>query len=307
MANIGDVRIDIGKTVSSHCHDLFDTDTDSDSDNENYTPKGFTMTRTSYHWNAEQYAEHSSAQLEWATELIAKLNLEGNESVLDIGCGDGKITAAIAEKLPEGRVLGIDSSAEMIRLARSRFEGGAGNRLNFRQLDVREMAIEHEFDVIFSNAALHWVRDHASMLKRIARSMKTSGRMLIQMGGKGNAGEILSVFDRLMEGRWEPWFKNFSLPYGFHSPGDYTAWLTAVGLTPDRVVLIEKDMKQKGKEGLAGWIRTTWLPFQERIPEDRREEFIYDIVETYLSDHPMDSEGNVHVKMVRLEVEARKI
>lgn len=258
-----------------------------------------------YQWDAGDYAKHSSAQLIWAEELIGKATLSGNERILDIGCGDGKITALLAKKVRNGSVLGIDSSHEMIRLSQSLFPMDQQSNLEFRQMDAREIDLPPEFDFVFSNAALHWVVDHASMLKRIATCMKSSGKMLLQMGGQGNAHGILSVIESMR--RDEPWqscFEGLPFPYGFYGPDDYEGWLAEAGLDPLRLELIPKVMKQKGREGLAGWVRTTWLPYIERVPQAIQDQFVNEVVERYAEEHPVDSEGNLCVDMVRLEVEA---
>jgi trans-aconitate methyltransferase len=137
--------------------------------------------------------------------------------------------------------------------------------------------------------------------------LKRGGRLLFQMGGKGNAQEILAVLDRLfMEKPWMKFFVGFSFPHGFYTPDQYTAWLREVKLEPERVELVPKNMQLQGREGLAGWIRTTWLPYTERLPTELREQFIEQIVTTYLNQHPLDGAGVAHVRMVRLEVEANK-
>ena len=117
-----------------------------------------------YSWDAEDYAQNSSAQQGWAEELMKKLDLQGYEAVLDIGCGDGRITAELADLLPEGEVLGIDSSADMLDLAREKFSWSTHPNLSFQQRDARDLTSEAEFDVIFSSAALHWVSDHRPVL-----------------------------------------------------------------------------------------------------------------------------------------------
>jgi trans-aconitate 2-methyltransferase len=266
------------------------------------------MTQRKYRWNASEYDKHSTAQLEWARELIQKLNLQGNESVLDIGCGDGKITAEIGRRLSGGTVVGIDNSDEMIDLASLKFPETKFPNITFRKIDAREIPYKNQFDVVFSNAALHWVRDHQSVLRGVAISLKKHGRLLFQMGGKGNAEEIIEIIDRLIKmDRWKSYFRRFEFPYGFYGPDEYRSWLDQSGLEEKRIELISKDMKQKGEEGLAGWIRTTWLPYTERVPDDLKEELIEAVVSGYLEHHPPDDSGYVHVKMVRLEVEAMKL
>jgi trans-aconitate methyltransferase len=261
-----------------------------------------------YKWDAEDYRDSSSQQKKWGRELLAKLNLNGDERVLDIGCGDGKLTAEIAERLPRGSAMGIDNSEEMIHLASETYPPHAFPRLSWRVVDARSLVFDGEFDVIFSNAVLHWVKDHQPVLSGIRRSLKPGGRILIQMGGRGNASDIVAVLAEMF-GReeWSRYFTDFTLPYGFYGPGEYEEWLKEAGLTPTRVELVPKDMAHEGREGLAGWIRTTWLPFTQKIPEELREQFIDELVGRYVERHPPDESGLVHVNAVRLEVEAENI
>ena len=259
-----------------------------------------------YRWDAELYAKHSGSQYAWALELIDKLRLQGHEHVLDIGCGDGKVTALIAQRLTTGSVLGIDSSPAMISLAERRHASG-DRPPAFQLLDVRNLDEEERFDVAFSNAALHWVRWHPPVLQRVQKALARGGRIVFQMGGRGNAAHFVAVLDAMINsGAWNRYFADFDFPYGFHGPQEYTRWLVAADLTPVRVDLIEKDMQHAGKDGFAGWIRTTWLPYLERIPEALRTAFIDALTGEYLRRHPMDELGTVHVLMRRLEVEAVK-
>lgn len=259
-----------------------------------------------YKWDANDYEHNSSAQQSWAEELINKLQLQGCEKVLDIGCGDGKITALIAARLPQGEVVGLDLSSEMIAYARQRFPASSYPNLKFMAGDAGKMEFTEEFDLVFSNAALHWVVDHVPVLYGMARSLKPGGKALLQMGGRGNAQAILDlVNEKASSGRWSGFFKDFVDPYGFYSPDEYKPWLEAAGLSSHRVELIPKDMVH-GREGLAGWVRTTWLPYTQRIPVEQREEFIEEVVDDYLRLYPPDKDGHIHVQMIRLEVEAYK-
>jgi trans-aconitate methyltransferase len=258
-------------------------------------------------WDAEDYGRSSSAQQAWARELIAKLRLQGSEAVLDIGCGDGKVTAEIAALVPNGRVVGIDNSPEMVRSAARNFGGESAHNLLFLLRDAGELDFAEEFDVVFSNATLHWVIDHEPVLRGICRALRPGGRILLQMGGRDNAAEILALMDGLpADPKWQSYFPEPVSAYGFYGPEEYAGWLIAAGLTPVRLELLAKDMAQPGKEGLASWVRTTWLPYTQCVPEELRGDFISDVVERYVQSHPPDSDGLLHVQMVRLEVEARK-
>jgi trans-aconitate methyltransferase len=262
----------------------------------------------SYRWDARDYEKNSTQQRQWAQELLQKLDLLGNEIILDIGCGDGKITAEIAALLPRGSITGIDLSEEMIVLARQCFPSQAYPNLRFQTEDAARLPFEAKFTVIFSNAAPHWIRDNRPVLNGISRSLKPGGRILLQMGGKGNAAEIVAVLEKMIQSPdWSEYFEDFSFPYGFFSPEEYRIWLYEAGLSLRRVELISKDMIHPGWAGLAGWLRTTWLPYTQRVPEAKRESFLDELVDTYLVDHPLDGQGQAHVQMVRLEVESVRI
>lgn len=256
-------------------------------------------------WNPTDYSRHSSQQQKWAQELIAKLALKGNETVLDIGCGDGKVTAELAEHLPRGSVLGIDSSKAMVDFAKESFGNRNRRKLRFREKDARFLDYSQEFDLIFSNATLHWIWDHKPVLEGVFRALKPGGRMVIQMGGKGCAADVREVLDEMMaEPRWRQYFVGFTFQHGFHAPEEYRKWLKSAGLEPIRVELFPKDMTHAGANGLAGWLRTTWMPYIHAVTETLRGDFLDELVERFIAKHPLDADGNAHVAMVRLEVEA---
>jgi len=221
-------------------------------------------------WDARDYVAHSAAQQEWARELIAKLQLRGDEDVLDIGCGDGRATALIAERLPRGSVLGVDKSASMIALATVQFPPAAHSSLTFRQMDATRLELPRAFDVAFSTAALHWVQDHRAMLRGVRSCLRPGGRLLFQMGGRGNAAEVVAVVDDVVA----------------------------------RAEFFPKDMRHADHEAFLGWLRTTWFPYTDRLPAERRDAFLAEVAAAYTTACPPDAEGVIHVRMVRLEVEA---
>jgi len=260
-----------------------------------------------YTWNASDYKQYSQAQQEWGRELIKKLNLEGTEDVLDLGCGDGKVTAGIANRIYSGSVVGVDSSKSMIKLATKQYSANKYPNLSFMVMDAVDLSFEEQFDVVFSSAALHWVKDHKPVVEGLYRSLKSGGKILLQMGGEGNAEVIRSVFgESQAANKWQQYFTDFEFPYGFLGIEEYRELLVGSGFSINRVELIKKDMQHEGKPGLEGWIRTTWLPYTERIPEEKREQFINTVSSRYINRVPLDSHGKVHVAMVRIEVEAEK-
>ena len=259
-------------------------------------------------WNAADYHANSAVQQSWARELIAKLNLRGDEHILDVGCGDGKVTAEIARAVPRGSVVGVDASAEMIGFARKTFPSSKISNLKFLITDARKINFKTKFDLVFSNAALHWVDDHEAILRGAASVLKTGGRLAISCGGKGNAHDVfLALRPEIRLIQWCKFFRKMPLPYFFYAPGDYEKWLPKFGFKINALKLAPKDVTYAGAEGLATWLRTTWLPFVQRVPENLREEFIEAVMQRYVAKHPPDADGKIHVRMVRLEIEAEKI
>lgn len=260
-----------------------------------------------YQWNPADYSAHSTAQLIWAKELLTQLKLKEGEWVLDLGCGHGQVTALMAEQVPQGQVHGIDNAFNMISLARERFSPNQYPNLSFLVMDATRLAFRSTFNVVFSNAVLHWVEDHLAVLGGVWRALRPGGRALLQMGGSGNAAGVLTVLEKLTDRQpWRAYFQDFRFPYHFYGPDDYERWLAQVGLTPQYIKLIDKDMIHNGREGLAGWLRTTWHPFLAQIPSSDQNQFLNEWIDDYVNLYPVDEKGDIHVAMVRLEVSSRK-
>ena len=258
-------------------------------------------------WNAAAYAANSAVQQTWARELIAKLNLRGDEHILDVGCGDGKVTAEIARSVPRGSVIGVDASRPMIAFANKTFPAKKHPNLAFRVMDARRLRSAQKFDVTFSNATLHWVDDHQAILRGAAAVLKPGGRLIVSCGGQGNAQDVfVAMRPEMRLARWQPFFRKMPKPYFFHAPKDYEEWLPRFGFKSWRVELAPKDATYNGAKSFAAWLRTTWLPYTQRVPEASREEFIAAVVVRYVAKHPADESGNIHVRMVRLEIDAVK-
>jgi trans-aconitate methyltransferase len=259
-------------------------------------------------WNAADYAANSAVQQTWARELIAQLHLRGDERILDVGCGDGKVTAEIARAVARGSVIGVDASLEMIRFARKTFPPGKHPNLEFQVMDARHVRFGRKFGLVFSNAALHWVDDHPAFLSGVAACLRPGGRLVVSCGGKGNAQDVyVALRPEMRLKRWWKYFRKMAKPYFFHSPADYEKWLPRFGFKSQGVRLSPKDAVYDGRGGFAAWLRTTWLPYTQRVPDDLREDFIAAIADRYLAKHPPDADGRVHVKMVRLEIDAVKV
>lgn len=196
----------------------------------------------------------------------------------------------------------------MIEFSRKAFPPGNALNLTFQIMDARQIRFEKPFDLVFSNAALHWVSDHREFLRRAAACLRSGGRLLVSCGGKGNAQDIFVALRPVMRlQRWREFFRKMETPYFFYAPEDYEQWLPNCGFKACRVQLAPKDATYDGREGFAAVLRTTWLPYTQRLPEQFREEFIAAIAERYVAEHPPDAAGRVHVRMVRMEIDAVRV
>jgi trans-aconitate methyltransferase len=173
------------------------------------------------------------------------------------------------------------------------------------QKDANKLNFDSEFDVVFSNATLHWMKSPEAALRGFRKSLKPGGILLAQFGGRGNAAEVLKAVDSILEDeKWSPYFRDFEFPYGFYGPEEYGEWLKNAGFTAERLELLSKDMALEGEKGLFAWIASTWLPYTQRVPEELKEDFINNLVKLFVDNNPPDAKGYVHVRMMRLEIEA---
>lgn len=251
------------------------------------------------HWKADDYAANSKGQAVWAKELIEKMALKGDESILDIGCGDGKITNMLSQRT-NGEVVGVDFSPEMIAYAKETF-----SKPHFRQMDAQALSFNERFDVVFSNAALHWAKDHDAIVQGIFNALKSQGRAILQMGGAGNGEKVFEALHQILPA-YAAYFEGFESPYTFHSDKTYESLLSKRGFSAYKARLIPKEMVHENLQAFRGWLETTWFPFIDRIPREKKTAFIDAWIEAYVALCPLDEKGCVHIDMMRLQVEMCK-
>lgn len=260
-----------------------------------------------YIWDPAAYSTNSPFQKAMADELVDKLELKDDESILDIGCGDGRTTSAMASRVRKGRVVGIDTSDEMISFARKTFPAADYPNLSFTLIDASKLEFNEEFDIVFSNAVLHWVKDHRPVLAGIYRALKPGGRMILQMGGKDNAALVIEATEIVMKGdSWREYFVDMTFPWYFYDNQEYLPWVVEAGLIPDSVELLYKPANYDSVEAFSGWFKTTWLPYLERVPAAKREAFVKAAIDEFLRINPPDKDGHITHDMWRLEVSAHK-
>lgn len=255
-------------------------------------------------WDATDYRANSHAQLALAQEFLTRIAIPADARVLDVGCGDGKVTIELARRVPRGSVVGVDSSPAMIELAKRSWDEAATN-LEFRLMDAQALDFDAAFDVAFSNAALHWAPDQPAVLRGVAAALVPGGRTFFSMGGRGTAAVVYGVLDQMKgEERWGGFLERAVSPHFFRGPEEYARWLRDAGLEARRVELVRKPMRHADAAALLGWLRTTWVAFTQCVPADRRAEFLDELLQRVQPGCDRGEGEEILMPMVNLEVEA---
>lgn len=196
-------------------------------------------------WNAERYHEVSSPQQAWGKRVLERLPLDGGEHVLDLGCGTGRITEAIARRVPRGRVVGLDRSEAMLETA-SRWLAEHAPDVGLVLGDGASLPFARAFDAVFSAATFHWIHDHSALFRSIVTSLRPGGRLVAQCGGRGNLALLFGRAERLMnERRFAPFFTDWTEP----------AYYADVESTVRR-------LKSAGFEDVEVWLEAAPTPFE---------------------------------------------
>lgn len=222
-------------------------------------------------WDARTYDRVSEPQQAWASDVLARLHgIAPDAAVLDVGCGTGRVTEALVELVPRGRVLAIDASSDMVELASARLHG----RARVWCQDVLELELDEPVDAIFSTATLHWVPDHERMWAVLARALRPGGRVEVQCGGHGNIARVRSVIDDVLR-ELAPELRGWS-PWTFARPDDTERRMLAAGFAEVRCSLEERPTRP---DDLDGFVRSSILAAHlERLPQELREPFAAAVV-----------------------------
>ena len=256
-----------------------------------------------FEFDGEKYKAASKHQKEWGNSLIDSLRLSGGESILDLGCGDGVLTARLSELTPDGEVIGMDASQGMIHAAK-KLEGA---NLAFVCLDINQMDYESRFDLIFSNAALHWVKNHKKLLGNCFKALKAGGRIAWNFAAHGTADTFNSVvLEAMTLPRFKKYFTGFEWPWYMPRVEDYTALVAESGFGGYRVTGENKDRYFESSDALIKWIdQPSLVPFLQVLPSEIKDGF-RDAVISVMLEKTRQPDGRCFEKFRRIQVEARR-
>ncbi len=245
-------------------------------------------------WDAATYDRVADPQAEWGKEVLERLTLDGDETVLDAGCGTGRTTKLLLERLPRGRVIGVDASLSMIEMAREALDP---ERTELIVSDLLELDLPEQVDAIFSNATFHWISDHNRLFAKLFELLRPGGVVEAQCGGQGNVDELVNAL-MAMEGdeRFSPYLRTMAQSWHFASLGDTRTHLERAGFevkelsVDDRVVIPPDPGTYIAASGLNAQM--------ERLPEHLRSEFM----DALLGSMPRP----ITLHYVRLNISARR-
>ena len=244
-------------------------------------------------WDAATYDRVSNPQVTWAVEVLDRLPLSGGETVLDAGCGSGRVTKMLEERLPNGRVIAVDASPSMVGKAREALRPDAGVFV----CELTELELDQEVDAVFSNAVFHWIPDHDKLFARLYAALKPGGRLVAQCGGAGNIERFHAV---LHEVAAEPPFAEhvggWEGPWNYAGAAETAARLATAGFADAQCWLQEWPIEPDEPEQFIG---TVCLGAHlERLPEELRPL----LVESVYARAPKP----LTLDYVRLNIDARR-
>jgi trans-aconitate 2-methyltransferase len=179
-------------------------------------------------WDAATYDRISDPQFQWALEQLGRLELRGDEVVLDAGCGSGRVTAELADRVPRGRVYAVDVAPSMAEHARA----ALGPKATVSCQDLVELMLPEPVEVIFSNATFHWVHDHDALFAALRRALKPGGRLVAQCGGRGNIDAFRTLAEEVAgEEPFAPHFADWQRPWNYATDSETEARLRTAGFT----------------------------------------------------------------------------
>lgn len=256
-----------------------------------------------HEFDGNKYKEASAHQKEWGAKLIRELNIAGSERILDLGCGDGALTAQLAALAPQGSVLGIDASRGMIDAAKTH----VADNLSFAVRDINDLDFANEFDIVFSNATLHWIKDHDALLRNVHRALKPGGVLKFNFAGDGNCANFFDVVQEAIRlPQFAPHFSAFEWPWYMPSVEEYERLAQRSPFQSASVSGENADRFFADQETMIKWIdQPSLVPFMKLLPEESKADFRQFVID-HMIQRTCQADGRCFETFRRINVVARK-
>ena len=243
-------------------------------------------------WDAATYDRISAPQVEWAERVLARLPLRGDETVLDAGCGSGRVTRMLLDRLPRGHVVAVDSTASMVEHAKEALDP---ERATVFQADLIELELDEPVDAVFSNAVFHWIRDHDLLFERLHAALRPGGQLVAQCGGQGNVERLHRVANQLAtEEPYSEHLSDWERPWHFAGTEETAERLERAGFADIRASLEPYPITP---EEPAAFLRTVCLgPHLGRLPDELHDRYVDAVCER----------AGPELDYVRLNIDAKK-
>lgn len=252
-------------------------------------------------WDTAQYLKFADHRLRPAIDLLGRIGTGSPARVTDLGCGAGNVTALLATRWPDADVAGLDPSPEMLERARTDHP-----TLRFDVADAAAWRADPLVDVLYSNAALHWLGDHATLFPRLFSQVAPGGWLAVQMPRNFTAPSHTSVADAARDGPWQDTLEAMLTPPPTHEPGVYVDLLSPMAATLD---IWETEYIQilEGENPVAEWTKGTWLrPFLSALEGEHRAGFEAAYRARVRAAYPPRSDGRTVFPFRRLFMVARR-
>jgi trans-aconitate 2-methyltransferase len=254
-------------------------------------------------WNAAEYSRRSSLQEAMAQEVLALLDLKRSERILDVGCGDGKITAEIAARAPRGSVVGVDPSRDMISFAQSHFGPAARSNLRFEVADARSLPFQNEFDLVVSFNALHWVPEQETVLSSIHSALISGGKAQLRLVPAGARKSLENVVEETRQtSKWSAYFRDFHDPYLHLTSDVYAAMAERNDFRVLRVNTKDQAWDFGSRVAFSAFCTVGCVAWTSRLPDAERPEFINDVLDRYRAVAADGSEQGHTFKFYQMDI-----
>ena len=253
-------------------------------------------------WNASEYSRRSSLQEAMGQEVLALLDLAGSERILDVGCGDGKITAEVASRAPRGSVVGVDPSRDMISFAQSHYGRTKGN-LRFQVADARRLPFHDEFDLVVSFNALHWVPEQGAALSSIRSALVRGGKAQLRLVPAGARQSLENVVEETRQApRWNSYFRDFRDPYLHLTPDQFATVAECNGFRVLDVSMKDETWDFRSRAAFASFSAVGCVAWTDRLPAAKRAGFISDVLDRYRAVAADGSEEGHTFKFYQMDI-----